>query len=142
MTKQTKTIAGLAAGAAVAVVVTVGIVVTVRVERDPPPPTPAPTADDPVRRLAEQELEQERQAQENNRQVRQGLQNAAQKLKDEQAARGEGVYSLTGGREALERKQEEQRQQARAAKAKAAGFDTWEAYQQSLQNPATRPTKP
>jgi hypothetical protein len=133
VTKQMKTLIGVAVGAAAIVAVTVGIVVTVNVDRD------EPTGDDPVRELAEQEIEGERQAQENNRQVREGLQDAARQLQEEQG--DEGVAGAFGGDEEYEQRQEEKRQAARDAKAKAAGFDTWEAYQQSLTNgsPSTRP---
>ena len=48
-------------------------------------------ADDPERELAEQELEAERQAQEQNRQTREGLQNAARDLSLKHEQRGEGV---------------------------------------------------
>ena len=135
MTKQMKTILGVTAGAAVVVAVTVGVVVTVNVERD------TPAADDPVRKLAEQELQAEREAQANRQQVREGLQNAAQQLKDEQSP--DGVYGLAGGKAEYDRKQEAKRDAARLSKARASGFDSWEAYQRSLQpgggSPATRP---
>ena len=98
-------------------------------------------ADDPERDLAEQELEAEAKAQAQNRETREGLRDAGEQLQHEQEEKGEGVYGLTGGREAFERKQEEQRQAAREAKAKAAGFDSWIDYQQSLNGDSstTRP---
>ena len=141
MTRQAKTIVAIAAGAA-AVAVTVGVAVTVNVERDPPTNiAPAADPNDPVRRLAEQELEAERQAQENRRQAQEGLQRSAEQLKAEQPP--DGVFGLAGGRAEYERKQEEKAQAARLAKARANGFDSWEAYQASLPAgtgpPATRP---
>ena len=87
-------------------------------------------ADDPERELAEQELEAERQAQEQNRQVREGLQNSANSLKEE--AGGDGVANMAGGQDEYERKREERLQASRDAKAKAAGFDSWDAYERSL----------
>ena len=87
-------------------------------------------ADDPERDLAEQELEAEAKAQEQNRETREGLQDAASQLQEEQG--DGGVAEAFGGEEEYEQRQEEKRQAARDAKARAAGFDTWEAYQASL----------
>ena len=53
-----------------------------------------------------------------------------EQLEDEQG--GEGVAGAFGGQEDYDRRQEEKRQAARDAKAKAAGFDSWDEYQQSL----------
>ena len=95
-------------------------------------------ADDPERELAEQELEAERQAQEQNRQTREGLQNAAEQLRGQQS---DDPASAAGGRDAYEAGLDDDVAQARAAKARAAGFDSWEAYQRSLNegNATSRP---
>ena len=91
-------------------------------------------ADDPERELAEQELEAERQAQEQNRQTREGLQDAAATMRGEQS---NDPAAAAGGRDAYQAGVDEDVARAREAKAKAAGFDTWEQYQQSLNGGGT-----
>ena len=93
MTTRTKGTAGLLATAMLAAVANLGC----DGEQATVP------ADDPERELAEQELEAERQAQEANRQVREGPQDAAQQLRDEQG--GEGVADAFGGQEEYDRRQ-------------------------------------
>ena len=106
---------------------------------DAPADPAAVTVDDPERELAEQELQAEAEAQETNRQTREGLQRAADQLQEEKG--DDGYAGMFGGNEEQARRRQEKQQAARDAKAKAAGFDTWEEYQQSLNDnrPATRP---
>ena len=141
MTSATKTIA--AAGGGLLIVVAITATVTV-VIRSPEPAPPAAAKDGPVNELAEKELEMERQAQADRKAIQEGNRKALDAMRAKQTEQDkEGVFSLGGGRAEYERRQEEDRQKARLAKAKANGFDTWDAYQQHLQTqqPTTTTTR-
>ena len=141
MTAPARTVALIATG--IALTIAVAVTVTVVVTPPPAPPAPAaetPAADDPVVENAEQELRLEREAQEQRRVIQEGNRRTLDELRRRDVAEvGEGIGALSGSREEYERGRERAQQAARDAKAKANGFDSWDAYQQHLNATAADP---